>query len=109
MEGKVWYWSQAENIFSNLQKIFELCQSEFSSGLWAANQPDNAFSKDRLVANSDGDMKWSVAESGLSRAEVICQRTPQCLGDETYDENLNGHFLNELGKGIIIAKVVEVS
>ena len=53
-------------------------------------------------------MKWSVAESGLSRAEVICQRTPQCLGDETYDENLNGHFLNKLGKGIIIAKVVEV-
>ena len=54
-------------------------------------------------------MKWSDAQAGVTKAEVICQKPQKCEGAETYDINLDGSFLSGLGKGIIITKVLEVN
>lgn len=55
-------------------------------------------------------MKWSDVEASVT-AEVICQKTIQCLDSETYVEDGNsfsGEFLKRLGNGTIISNVVKV-
>ena len=52
-------------------------------------------------------MEWSDVAAGVT-AEILCQKTLRCLGNETYNAELNGEFLNRLGNGTIISRVIEV-
>lgn len=49
----------------------------------------------------------NVTEEELADPDPVPPATPtQCVGNQTYDENLQGNFLQLLGQGIQISKVL---